>query len=152
MAGIVEWADLDELFACPSSIKDEKLRELYQALYARMTRELQAVELTTAQVIQGSLMIGWTVKHLQTSRRDYGDKTGYQHASQEKDAIMALEGILKDWNDVIIKLRAQRDRGKTGVPVEVLQEVLGTVLSRLDPAVRAPIVSDIATQLSEYTV
>ncbi len=147
------WSDLDELFSCPASISDDKIRALYEALYARVKRELDAVELSTGQVIQASLMIGWTSKHLQTSRKVYGEKAGYQHAGQEKDAIMALEALLRDWNDTMLKARSQRDRAHgAGVPVEVLQGVLAQALSKLPAEVRAPVVSDIAAQLSEYTV
>lgn len=147
-----EWTDLDELFSCPASITDPKLRELYEALFARVKRELDAVDLTTGQIIQASLMTGWTVKHMQTTRKAYGDKTGYQHPGQEKDAVIALESLLRDWNDAILKARAQRDRGRVGVPVEVLQQVLAHALSKLPAEARAPIVSDIAASLSEYAV
>lgn len=150
MTETAAWADLDELFTCPDSVTDQKLRELYQALYARIVRELDAVEISTAQAIQGSLMMSWTVKHMQTSRKAYAHAEGYASPGQEKDAIMALEGILRDWNDIMHKARVHRDRNRAGVPVEVLQQVLQSVLSRLPPDDRIPIVSDIAAALSEY--
>jgi hypothetical protein len=147
-----DWSDLDELYTCPASVEDAKLRKLYEALYARLQRELEAVDLTTGQLIQGSLMLGWTTKHLRAARLPYGQDQGYSTSSNEKEAIVALENILRDWNDTLLKARAQRDRNRPGVPVEVLQEVLASVLGRLPLEVRAPIVSDIATSLSEYTV
>jgi hypothetical protein len=145
------WDDLDELFSCPAVITDQKLRDLYQALYARVTNELETVELSTAQLIQGSLMMGWTVKHLNTSRKKYQAADGYRDPGQEKDAIMALEGILRDWNDTMHKARVHRDRTRVGVPVEVIQEVLAQALSKLPADERVPIIGDIATALSEYT-
>lgn len=146
-----DWTDLDELFSCPASVTDEKLRGLYEALYARVKAELNSIELTTGQLIQASLMTGWTVKHLQTTRRQYSDKNGYQHPGQEKDAIMALESIIRDWNDTILKARSQRDRGLQGIPVEVVQQALAQALAKLDQEIRLPIISELATVLSDYT-
>lgn len=151
MAAAQDWTDLDELFTCPASVTDQKLRDLYQSLYDRVRRELETVELSTAQLIQGSLMMGWTVKHLQTSRKKYQSADGYQHPGQEKDAILALEGILRDWNDTMHKARVHRDRTRQGVPVEVIQQVLAQALSKLPPDDRIPIIGDIAAALSEYT-
>lgn len=147
---MAEWSDLDELFVCPESVTDQKLRELYQALYARIVRELDMVEISTAQAIQGSLMISWTVKHMHTSRKAYANVEGYAHPGQEKDAIMALESILRDWNDIMHKARVHRDRSRTGVPVEVLQDVLKNALASVPTDIRVPIVSHIASALSEY--
>lgn len=148
-----DWSDLDELFSCPASVTDPKLKQLYEALYARLKKELESIgfaQVSTAQLIQGSLMTGWTVKHLQTSRKQYQDKQGYQHPGQEKDAVMSLESILRDWNDVMLKARALHDKTPQGIPVEVVQEALAGALSSLDQEVRIPILSDIAGALGSY--
>jgi hypothetical protein len=146
-----DWSDLDALFSCPESITDPELRKLYEALYVRVTKELDNIEVSTGQIIQASLMTGWTVKHLQTSRQKYATEQGYSHPGQEKEAILALQNLLRDWNDIMLKARNQRDRGTHGVPVHVLQEVLATALGSLPQDTRVPIISKIATSLSEYT-
>lgn len=145
-----DWSDLDTLFSCPDSVTDEKLRELYEVLVARLRTEMTTIEPNTGQLIQASLMTGWAVKHMSTSKAVYGEKSGYQHPGQEKDAILALEAIIRDWNDNLLKSRIARDRVTQGIPVKVVQEVLAGALSGLDQEARMPIISAIADGLSAY--
>lgn len=147
-----DWSDLDELFTCPDSVTDDGLRALYEALRDRVRRETAGLDVSTGQLVQASLMLAWTVKHRSTSRHPYGDREGYQHPGQEKDAILALESVVRGFSDGIGKARdrAARDTAPRGIPVDVVQTVLADALARLDTDTRLPIISEVATALSGY--
>lgn len=130
-----DWQDLDVFFNCPASVEDADLRAGYESLYSRVRREVAEVSgsISTAQLVRASIMIGWTVKHAQTSRRPFSEAGGYVHPGQEKDAIMSLEAVLKDWDDIMHKAR-MRPAQEPGVPPDMVKEIIVTVLRDVEPS------------------
>jgi hypothetical protein len=122
------WDKYDALFHCPDSVTDEDLRTGYQAFYATCRRECEGLDLSAAQVMRTSILLGWFFKHQQTSRKGYGEDDGYQHPGQEKDAILAWEAIAKTWDDVRLKSKRNEQSGLSPEKVrDVVLAVLGEV-------------------------
>lgn len=138
-----DWTDLDFAFKRSDAVTDTDLVVGYEALLARMRTEAQGLDISTAQILRGSIVIGWFVKHQQTSRRLYGDQGAYAHPGQEKDAIIAWEAIAKDWDDILHKSRS-RGAVASGVPVEVVRDAIVGVLKDLAPEERAALQSKFA--------
>src|SRR6267154_2368175 len=95
-----DWAKFDSLFSCPSSVTDDDLRIAFEEMYAAAKRGCEGLDLSAAQIMRTSVMLGWYFKHQQTSRITYGDKGGYVHPGQEKDALLAWEQIANHWDEV----------------------------------------------------
>jgi hypothetical protein len=132
---MADWDKFDGLFTCPASVDDADLRTGYEEFYATARRECEGLDMSSAQIMRTSVMLGWFFKHQQTSRRGYGTEDGYQHPGQEKDAILAWEQIAKTWDDVRLKSR-RADPG--GLAPEKVRDVFVSVLAAVDdPALRA---------------
>lgn len=125
-----DWAKFDNLFRCPDSVTDEDLRVAYEELYAVAKRECEGLDLSAAQIMRTSVMLGWYFKHQQTSRVPYGEKTGYAHPSQEKDALLAWESIARSWDEV--RRKAQPAAG--GMSPEKVRDIFVAVLGQVDDA------------------
>lgn len=131
----IDWDKFDALFTCPASVDDGDLRGGYEEFYATVRRECEGLDMSAAQVMRTSVMLGWFFKHQQTSRKGYGTDDGYQHPGQEKDALLAWEQIAKTWDDVRLKSKP-RDAG--GLAPERVRDVFLAVLGEVsDPGMRA---------------
>ena len=131
------WDKFDALFTCPGSVTDADRRTGYEEFYATAKRECEGLDMSAAQIMRTSVMLGWFFKHQQTSRTGYGDKNGYQHPGQEKDAILAWEAVAKTWDDVRSKAKLT-SAGATGMsPAQVRDVVMGVLAAVDDPAQRA---------------
>lgn len=129
------WDKFDALFTCPASVTDADLRTGYEEFYVTAKRECEGLDMSSAQIMRTSVMLGWFFKHQQTSRKGYGTDDGYQHPGQEKDAILAWEQIAKTWDDVRLKSRP-RDGG--GLAPERVRDVFLAVLGEVrEPGLRA---------------
>jgi hypothetical protein len=130
-----DWAKFDALFTCPASVTDTDLRTGYEEFYATAKRECEGLDMSAAQIMRTSILLGWYFKHQQTSRKGYGEDDGYQHPGQEKDAILAWEQIAKTWDDVRLKARPRETGGLTPEQVrDIFLRVLGAVE---EPGLRA---------------
>jgi hypothetical protein len=126
-----DWAKFDGLFTCPASVTDPDLRSGYEEFYATAHRECEGLDMSAAQIMRTSVLLGWFFKHQQTSRKGYGTDDGYQHPGQEKDAILAWEQIARTWDDVRLKSRPRETGGMTPEQVrDVFLRVLGEVDDR----------------------
>lgn len=131
------WDKFDALFTCPASVTDADLRTGYEEFYVTAKRECEGLDMSSAQIMRTSVMLGWFFKHQQTSRTGYGDKNGYQHPGQEKDAILAWEAVAKTWDDVRSKAKLASN-GAAGMSAGQVRDVFMTVLAAVDdPAIRA---------------
>jgi hypothetical protein len=129
-----DWAKFDSLFACPSSVTDQDLRVAFEEMYAAAKRGCEGLDLSAAQIMRTSVMLGWYFKHQQTSRITYGDKGGYVHPGQEKDALLAWEQIANHWDEV----RRKAQPAVSGLSPEVVRDVFLKVLTGVDdPQLRA---------------
>lgn len=131
---MADWSKFDSLFACPSAVTDEDLRVAYEEMYADAKRGSEGLSLSVAQIMRTSVMLGWFFKHQQTSRVPYGDKGGYQHPGQEKDALLAWEQIAGHWDEV----RRRAQPAAAGMTPEKVRDIFVAVLAQVDdPAMRA---------------
>lgn len=131
---MADWDKFDFAFECPASIKDDKLREGYQAVYAEVRAECEAYDLPAGFIMRAATMIDWFIRHQQTKGLAYGAEGGYAHPAQEKDALVALQAITRDYDDLLIKSRPKEPRG---VPAEAVRDALVIVLRRVqDPELR----------------
>ena len=131
---MTDWAKFDALFACPASVTDQDLRTGYEEFYVRAKAECEGLDMSSAQIMRTSIMLGWYFKHLQTSRLGYGDKGGYQHPGQEKDAILAWEQIARGWDDTRSKSRPRTE----GLAPQTVRDIFLAVLGEVDdPGLRA---------------
>lgn len=131
---MANWDKFDFAFECPSSIKSEELRAGYQAVYAEVRGECEAYDLPAGFVMRAATMIDWFIKHQQTKNVTYGETGAYANPAQEKDALMALQGITKDYDDLLLKSRPKETRG---VSPEAVRDALVMVLRRVqDPDTR----------------
>lgn len=131
---MTDWSKFDALFTCPDAVKDRDLRDSYEQLYARAKDECEGLDMSSAQIMRTSVMLAWYYKHLQTSRVTYGDKGGYQHPGQEKDALLAWEQIARGWDDVRQRSKPRSD----GLAPERIRDVFVAVLAEVeDPGLRA---------------
>jgi hypothetical protein len=131
------WDKFDALFTCPASVTDADLRTGYEEFYVTAKRECEGLDMSSAQIMRTSVMLGWFFKHQQTSRTGYGDKNGYQHPGQEKDAILAWEAVAKTWDDVRSKAKLASN-GTSGMSPGEVRDVFMVVLAGVDdPATRA---------------
>jgi hypothetical protein len=126
-----DWTKFDNLFTCPASVTDDDLKISYEELYATAKRECEGLDLSSAQIMRTSVMLGWYFKHQQTSRVAYGDKGGYQHPGQEKDALLAWESIARSWDEV--RRKAQPVAGG-GLTPEVVRDIFVHVLGQVEDA------------------
>jgi hypothetical protein len=133
---VSDWSEFDTLFVCPSSVTDADLRTAYEQMYASAKSGQAGLDLSAAQIMRTSVMLGWYFKHLQTSRHGYGDKNGYQHPGQEKDAILAWEHVARGWDEIRTKSRPAASSG--GLAPEKVRDIFLAVLAQVDdPAMRA---------------
>jgi hypothetical protein len=124
-----DWDKFDALFACPASVTDADLRTSYEQMYLSAKRGCEGLDLSAAQIMRTSVMLGWYFKHMQTSRVGYGDKGGYQHPGQEKDALLAWEQIANHWDDV---RRKAQPSAAGGLSPETVRDVFLKVLAKVD--------------------
>lgn len=135
---MADWDKFDALFTCPASVTDADLRTGYEEFYATAKAECEGLEMSSAQIMRTSVMLNWFFKHQQTSRTGYGDKAGYQHPGQEKDAILAWEQVAKTWDDQRLKAQARAAVAPSGMSPEQVRDVFVSVLGEIDdPALRA---------------
>jgi len=128
---VTDWTKFDALFHCPDAVTDDDLRDSYQQLYVQAKTECEGLDMSSAQIMRTSVMLAWYYKHLQTSRVTYGDKGGYQHPGQEKDALLAWEQIARGWDDV---RQRSKPRGEGGLAPERVRDVFLAVLAEIDDA------------------
>jgi hypothetical protein len=134
MTSSTDWAKFDALFACPASVKDEDLRVGYEEFYVKAKAECEGLDMSSAQIMRTSVMLGWYFKHLQTSRIGYGEPGGYVHPGQEKDAILAWEQIARGWDDARQKSRPRIE----GLAPAQVRDIFLAVLGEVDePGLRA---------------
>lgn len=126
-----DWTKFDALFACPASVTDTDLRTAYEEMYVAAKRGCEGLDLSAAQIMRTSVMLGWYFKHQQTSRVTYGDKGGYQHPGQEKDALLAWEQIANHWDDV---RRKAQPVAAGGMSPETVRDVFMAVLAQVGDA------------------
>lgn len=126
---MANWDRFDSAFECPDSVKNDKIRELYQGAYAEVRSECQNLDLSVGFIMRASLMLDAFIKHQQTKRSPYGEDGGYSHPGQEKDALVALQAIIKDYDDLLIKSRPKEPRG---VSPEAVRDALVMVLRRIE--------------------
>jgi hypothetical protein len=139
------WTKFDSLFACPSSVTDEDLRAAFAEMYAAAKKGCEGLDLSAAQIMRTSVMLGWYFKHQQTSRVTYGDKGGYVHPGQEKDAILAWEAVANHWDEV----RRKAQPSSSGLSPETVRDVFVSVLASVeDPALRAALQDRFVEELS----
>jgi hypothetical protein len=138
-----DWTDLDFAFARPESVTDEDLVTGYEALLARLRAEAEGLDVSTAQILRGSIVIGWFIKHQQTTRKLYGDAGAYAHPGQEKDAIMAWEQVAKDWDDVLRKAKLTM-LNRDVVPLPIVKAAIIRVLENVSAEQRAELQSQFA--------
>lgn len=131
---MADWDKFDFAFNCPESVKDEKLRAGYQAVYAEVRGECEQYDLPSGFVMRAATMLDWFIKHQQTKGLTYGTDGAYANPAQEKDALLALQGITKDYDDLLLKSRPKEMRG---VSPEAVRDALVMVLRRVqDPDIR----------------
>jgi hypothetical protein len=126
---VSDWSEFDTLFTCPASVTDADLRTAYEQMYASAKRGCADLDLSAAQIMRTSVMLGWYFKHQQTSRIGYGDKGGYQHPGQEKDALLAWEQIANHWDDV---RRKAQPSAAGGLSPEAVRDVFMAVLAKVE--------------------
>jgi hypothetical protein len=144
---MADWTKFDNLFTCPAAVTDQDLRTAYEELYTAAKRECEGLDLSSAQIMRTSVMLGWYFKHQQTSRVAYGDKAGYQHPGQEKDALLAWESIARSWDEV--RRKAQPVTGG-GLSPEAVRDIFVHVLGQVDDAsLRARLQDSFVEALSE---
>lgn len=128
------WDKFDSLFACPASVSDEDLKVAYEQMYLAAKRGCEGLDLSAAQIMRTSVMLGWYFKHQQTSRITYGDRGGYVHPGQEKDAILAWEAVANHWDEV----RRKAQPATSGMRPEQVRDIFLAVLGKVDdPQLRA---------------
>lgn len=141
---MADWDKFDYAFTCPSSVKDEDLRLGFEKALAELRRECAGSGMSTAMILRSSVMLGWHIKHMQTSRAPYKDDQGYQHPGQEKDAVLALTSVMKDHDDIRLRTRA-----KSGLAPEQVRDVFLDVLAEVDdPRLRALLQDKLADALA----
>lgn len=134
---MANWDNFDFAFTCPESVTDDALRVGYEKMLAEVRKESENHELSVGQIIRAETMIKWYIKHQQTSKYHYGEDHGYQHPGQEKDAMLALQGVTRDYDEILLKARSKAPVVQQGVPEEAVREALVTVLRSVeDPALR----------------
>ncbi len=126
-----KWDQFDFAFNCPTVVTDETLRQGYQAAYAQVRAECDALDLPVGFIIRSSTMLDLFIKHQQTKSVGYGDDGGYANPAQEKDAINALQAIARDYDELLIKSRPKEPVLK-GVPEDAIRDALVAVLRRID--------------------
>jgi hypothetical protein len=134
-----DWAKFDGLFTCPESVTDADLRRGYEEFYDTARRECEGLDMSAAQIMRTSVLLGWFFKHQQTSRKGYGTDDGYQHPGQEKDAILAWEQIARTWDDVRLK---SRPRETGGMSPEQVRDVFLRVLGEVDDRALRAVLQD----------
>jgi hypothetical protein len=146
-----DWSDLDFAFARPESVTDQDLITGYEALLKRLRDEAEGLDISTAQILRGSIVIGWFVKHQQTSRKLYGDQGAYAHPGQEKDAIMSWREVARDWDEVL--RRAKQALATTnGIPVEAVKQAIIGVLEKVDEDARIILQAEFADAFEKLGV
>lgn len=130
------WDRFDFAFNCPPSVTKKVLKDGYQAAYAEVRSECEAMDLPVGFIIRASTMLDLFVKHQQTKGVTYGEDGGYANPSQEKDAINALQSIARDYDELLLRVKP-KDQTMKGVPPELVKEALVAVLRKVkDPDVR----------------
>lgn len=131
---MADFTDLDWAFTCPDSVTDEDLRSGYEILVARFRGEGEHLPLNTAFQLLIERTINSYIKLKQTERRKYKAAGGFQHAGQEKDFNVFVQGMLHEVNDMLRKNHPTADKEF------VLQQVKDVILAVMggipDPATR----------------
>ena len=120
---MADFTDLDWAFACPASVTDDDLRAGYEILVARFRGEGAHLPLNTAFQLLIERMINSYIKLKQAERRQYKAAGGFEHAGQEKDYNVFVQGMLHEVNDMLRKNHPTADKEF------VLQQVKDVILA-----------------------
>jgi hypothetical protein len=115
--------DLDWAFTCPASVTDDDLRAGYEILVARFRGEGAHLPLNTAFQLLIERTINSYIKLKHAERRNYKVSGGFEHAGQEKDYNVFVQGMLHEVNDMLRKNHPTADKEF------VLQQVKDVILA-----------------------
>ncbi len=94
---------LDWLFVCPAEITDPELKAGWEALRLKLELELANMPVTTTALLRAERLLHWFLRCKQNEMVSYGEPGGYTSPGQEKDVNVFVQGLLRDWDDVIIR-------------------------------------------------
>jgi hypothetical protein len=97
----LEWA-----FNCPTDL-DPVIEAGYETLRLRLQMELAQHPITTTAAIRAERILNYYVRLKDAEKRPYGDAEdcGFANPAEEQTINAFLKGLLKDWDDVIIKAK-----------------------------------------------
>ena len=128
---MADFTDLDWAFTCPVSVTDDDLRSGYEILVHRFRGEGAHLPLNTAFQLQIERTINYYIKVKFAERRKYKQQGGFEHAGQEKDANVQLQGMLNQVSQMLQRHHPNADREFTLAQVrEVILSVMGGIPDR----------------------
>jgi hypothetical protein len=147
---VANWESFDYAFSVPASVTDEDLKLGYEKALVEARKECDGVDMSVAMILRTSFMIGWQIKHMQTSRRSYGSKEGYQHPAQEKDAMLAWMQVAKDYDE--FKLKAKPHALEGLLPQQVVSIVQAVVSKVQDTDQRDMLMDKLVEEMKKQGV
>jgi hypothetical protein len=145
---MADFRDLDWAFTCPASVTDEDLRSGYEVLVARFRGEGAHLPLNTAFQLLIERTISSYIKLKQTERRKYKAAGGFQHAGQEKDYNVFVQGMLHEVNEMLRKNHPTADRDF--VLQQVREVILGVMGGIPDTGVRDDLARRFAVAFEQH--
>jgi hypothetical protein len=134
---VADWDQFDYAFTCPPGI-DGDLTLGYEKVLNQVRTECAGLDMSTAAVLRVSVLVGWYIKHMHTSRRPYGEDSGYSTPAMEKNAVQAWSVVAAEHDAYVQQLRSKARNTTSVVPTEDVANMVKTVLSKVtDPAQRA---------------
>lgn len=124
---MADFTDLDAAFTLPETVTDADLRSLFEVLVARCRAEASHLQMSTLQQLRIERIVTGYVRIKHAEKHPYGDKQGFQHPGQEKDANAAWQSIAKDFDDILAKSKPSDRAGIMAEVKELIVNVLSTV-------------------------
>jgi hypothetical protein len=121
---------LEWVFKCPAEVTDETIKAGFETLRLRLELELGNMPLTTTALLRAERLLSFYVRMKQAETAGYGEKGGFSSPNEEKQVNAMIQGMLRDWDDIVIRSRPTGkdevlavERKFKDIFVEVLQAV-----------------------------
>jgi hypothetical protein len=146
---VADWDQFDYAFQCPAGV-DEDLAVGYEKMLVQYRQECGGLELSSSAILRVASLCSGYIRHLNNSRRPYGEPGGYANPAMEKNAWLAWLNAAKEHDEYVTRLRVKVRDGGNLVPAQTVSDMVVTVLTRLtDPALRARLQDEFVSEMDK---
>ena len=134
---MADWDQFDYAFQCPRGMDDD-LAVGYEKMLAQYRAECAGLNMSASAILRVATLASQYIRHLNNSRRPYGNTDGYSNPAMEKNAWLAWLNAAKEHDEYVTRARSKVREGGNLVPAEAVSDMVVGVLGRInDPLMRS---------------